>query len=276
MSPGNPTRPAAPGRNSAPTFQPGDLVDHLDAIYRYALGVTRDPELAADAAQETMLRALERRDQFRGDAPLRHWLMRTAHNYIIDRARRHSREIVVEDVEAAWHADAFTVDADSLLELAATRAELLDALVRLPFIYRSAVVLHDVEGLRVSDIAHVQDITLPAAKQRLRRGRMAMVSALASASERHEATRGVPMVCWDARQHVSDYLNGDLDPTTSAELETHLAACPTCPPLYAALVGVHAHLGRLRDPNSVIPPTLEHRIRANAGSSGGRQPRARS
>ena len=74
------------------------------------------------------------------------------------------------------------------------------------------------------------------------------------------------MPCWDARQHISDYLNGDLDPDTSTLIETHLETCPTCPPLYAALVGVHDQLGRLRDPNTVIKPDLETRIRNHISS----------
>ena len=41
---------------------------------------------------------------------------------------------------------------------------------------------------------------------------MALVSALAEGSDRRIATRGIPMRCWDARRHVSDYMNGDLDP----------------------------------------------------------------
>ena len=69
------------------------------------------------------------------------------------------------------------------------------------------------------------------------------------------------MPCWDARKHISDYLNGDLDPATAAMIEAHLETCPTCPPLYAAIVGVHDHLGRLRDPDSVVNPDLEARIR---------------
>lgn len=74
------------------------------------------------------------------------------------------------------------------------------------------------------------------------------------------------MPCWDARQHVSDYLNGDLDRPTAAMVESHLASCPTCPPLYAALVGVHGELGRLRDPDSVIDPSVERRIRTITGT----------
>jgi RNA polymerase sigma-70 factor, ECF subfamily len=68
------------------------------------------------------------------------------------------------------------------------------------------------------------------------------------------------MSCWTARLKVSDYINDDLSPDDRGMLERHLAACPTCPPLYSALVGVHTELGRLRDPDSVIPPDLAARV----------------
>ena len=247
------------------SFRPEELNQHLDALHRYALGVTHNPDLAADTVQDTVVRALERRDQYRREAPLGHWLIRIAHNLIIDRGRRAQHELLVKEVEEDWRNDSYTVDTEAVVQRAATRAELLDALARLPYIYRSAVVLHDIEGLRVADIGNIHGVSLPAAKQRLRRGRMAMVNALATGHQRRVAIKGVPMPCWDARQHVSEYLDGDLEPATAAMVESHLAHCPTCPPLYAALVGVHDELGRLRDPNSVVDPDLERRIRAITG-----------
>lgn len=84
---------------------------------------------------------------------------------------------------------------------AQTREELEDALARLPFIYRSVVMLHDVEGWTVAEIADLLELGLPAAKQRLRRGRMMLVTALAEGQERRIGLKGVPMRCWDARQH---------------------------------------------------------------------------
>ena len=69
------------------------------------------------------------------------------------------------------------------------------------------------------------------------------------------------MNCWDARQHISDYVNGDLEAATARTVERHLESCPTCPPLYASIVGVNESLGSLRDPDSVIPPALEARLR---------------
>ena len=89
---------------------------------------------------------------------------------------------------------------------------------------------------------------------------MMLVTALASGSERRHALRGVPLRCWDARSRVSDYLDGEVDDATRDALERHLRTCPTCPPLYASLVGVRGELGRLRDPDAVVPPTVAERI----------------
>lgn len=231
-------------------------------LYRFALSIVRDPHRAADLVQETMVRAIERSDQYRADAPLGSWLRRILHNLAIDTGRRSAREIVVEEVEDDWRADEYTVDPAAVLERSQTREELEDALARLPFIYRSAVVLHDVEGWTVRQIAELHETSLSAAKQRLRRGRMALVTALAEGAERRRLLEGVPMKCWDARRHVSDYLDGVLDVPTARIVEAHLEVCPTCPPLYAALVGARDGLQGLRDPDSVIPPKLEDRIRS--------------
>jgi len=231
-------------------------------LYRVALRLSGDPHLASDLVQDTLIRAMEKAHQYRGDQGLRPWLRRILHNLAVDRARRSSHEEVVEDVESRWAADDYTVDPAVVAERAATREELQDALVRIPFVYRAAVLLHDAEGLTVREVAHMTGVSLPAAKQRLRRGRMMLVSALASGHERRLQHRGVPMPCWDARQHVSDYLDGALDHDTAHVVEAHLSVCPTCPPLYQALVAAHREVTDLGDPDTVVPPDLASRIEA--------------
>jgi RNA polymerase sigma-70 factor (ECF subfamily) len=254
----------------APSASPSAeaIAEHLDALYRFALRLVRDPDLAADLVQDTVVRAIEKGAQYRGDGELLSWLRQLLHNLAMDRARRSRREIVVDDVEERWRADDYTVDPAVVASRLEDRETVEDALVRLPFDHRTVVVLHDIEQWRVREIAELQAISLPAAKQRLRRGRMMLVSALASGAERRERLRGVPMRCWDARQHVSDYLDGVLDADTSATVEAHLVNCPTCPPLYAALVDTHQHLATCRDPDSVIPPEIEARLRALRPSFG--------
>jgi RNA polymerase sigma-70 factor (ECF subfamily) len=239
-----------------------DISEHLDALYRFALGLVRNPDLAADLVQDTFVRAIERGSQYRGDGELLSWLRQVLHNLAMDRVRRSRREILVDEIDQKWQADDYTVDPATVADRLDDREALEDALVHLPFDHRSVVVLHDIEQWRVREIAELHGISLPAAKQRLRRGRMMLVSALAAGAERRAQLEGVPMRCWDARQHVSDYLDGALDPATSTAVEAHLASCPTCPPLYAALVDTHAHLAECRDPDTVIPPALGTRLRA--------------
>lgn len=258
---------AAPADTSPPGTEraagvPDDeaLADAVVALYPFALSLTRDPDRAADFVQDAWLRASRSIDQWRGDAPLASWLRRIIHNLAIDTARRSAREVPADEVEQRWRDDEYTVDAAVVAERAQTREELEDALTRLPFIYRSVVMLHDIEGWTVAEVADLLELGLPAAKQRLRRGRMMLVSALAEGQERRQNLRGVPMRCWDARQHVSEYLDGDLGPETASLLERHLETCPTCPPLYAGLVGVRDELGTLRDPDTVVPPGLVDRL----------------
>lgn len=248
------------GCHDVALMTPTDIAEELPGLYRFARALVRDEHLAADLTQDTVVRALERRDQYRGDAPLGAWLKRILRNLAIDRARRSEREVIVEEVVDSWRDDEYTVDPADVVDRATTRDELEDALARVPFIYRTAVLLHDVEGWTVREIADLEEIGLPAAKQRLRRGRMALVSALATGSERRHALRGVPMRCWDARHHVSDYLDGALEDDVARTVEAHLETCPTCPPLYAALVGVHEAVGSLRDLDSVVPPVVANRL----------------
>jgi RNA polymerase sigma-70 factor (ECF subfamily) len=255
--------PAAPGRDAWSER----LVAELPGLLRYARTLVRDPERAEDLVQDTIVRALEKAESFRSESLLRTWLHRILHNLAVDQSRRREPDPVdvsedaVGRVELLWRDDRYTVDAEALVEQAEVREHLQDALLRLPLIYRSTVVLHDVEGLTMTEVAEIQQIGLPAAKQRLRRGRMMLVSELDRPLP-HAATTGVPMRCWDARGKVSDYLDSELSVRDSGLLEAHLAGCPTCPPLYAGLVGVRDALGARRDPDDVIPRRILDRIAA--------------
>lgn len=254
------------------TPDPGEqFAPYLAALHGYVRSMTRDDATAEDLVQDTVVRALERRDSLSDPARMRGWLFRIAHNLTVDhyrRLREEPREDVAERIDEQWRPDEYTVDAEAVVARAETAAEVREALVRLPASHRTVVVLRDGLGWSVAEVADVLGIGVPAAKQRLRRGRMMLVSALASADERRAATKGVPMNCWDVRSRVSDFLDGELPADTVTQLTAHLRRCPTCPPLYAALVAARAgveKLSGLRDPDSVVPPDLAARIRGTAG-----------
>jgi RNA polymerase sigma-70 factor (ECF subfamily) len=260
---------ATTGPGSSGSGQLGEaLLAELPWLVRLATRLTRDLDAAEDCAQETLVAAWRRHEQLRDPAALRGWLRRSLINRIIDRSRAHHAQLDIDAVEQDWADDAWTVAPERVLERAELRDDLEDALARLPVILRVPVVLHDALGWTGPEIADALGIGLPAAKQRLRRGRMMLVSALADDDARRRASLAQPLRCWRARRHVSGYLDGELDPTTREAVETHLASCPTCPPLYAALVGVRAQLEGLRDPDSVIEAAVSERIRSRLEARG--------
>jgi RNA polymerase sigma-70 factor (ECF subfamily) len=249
----------------APEEDFGALVAaEIPGLYRYAVSIVADRAAAEDLVSDTVVRALERRGQYRGDASLRTWLHRILYHLAIDRGRHSVHEVSVAEVEDLWRDESYSPDPSNVFERAQSADFVRDALVHLPHGYRSVVVLHDAEGWSSSEIARMLDISLPAAKQRLRRGRMMLVSTLARGEERRVANKGVPLSCWDARQQVSDYLDDELSADERSALEAHLGRCATCPPLYQALVSTRASLGTLHDPDSVIPGEVAERVRARA------------
>jgi RNA polymerase sigma-70 factor (ECF subfamily) len=155
------------------------------------------------------------------------WLHRILHNLAVSQVRR-SREMATEDVEDAaetrWRDGSYTVDATVVVERAEAREELQDALARLPVIYRSTVILRDVEEMIVAAIAEVQGCLLPSSASG--GGRMMLVTGLARGRERQVALSGVLLRCWDARGRISDYLYNELEPEGRALLERHPESCP--------------------------------------------------
>jgi RNA polymerase sigma-70 factor, ECF subfamily len=248
------------------TLTSADVTAALPDLFGYALSLTRDRGDAEDLVQDTVVRALERADTFRGDASARTWLHRIMHHRFVDLTRRRplvsmDPEDIAVAVDQRWREDSYTVDPQVVALRLEREDDLRDALVHLPVYYRSAVLLHDLEGFTASQVADIHDISLPAAKQRIRRGRMLLVDQLAHGAQRHLQHSGVPLRCWVARERVIDYLDGDLDEAERHTLERHLGGCPTCPPLIAALVDTQAGIERLRDPDSVLSPDLAQRVR---------------
>jgi len=62
------------------------LAAEVPGLLRYARTIVSDGQLAEDLVQETLLRALQRSESFRGDASLATWLHRILHNLAIDRS----------------------------------------------------------------------------------------------------------------------------------------------------------------------------------------------
>lgn len=150
--------------------------EHADAVYRVALSVTRDPVLAEDASQDALIKAWQALPSFRGEAPLRHWILRITHNVSVSLLRKR-REEVIAPLEFPEQ-EARGPGVESLVQdrLAIDRFQV--ALRELDGISRSIVVLREVEGMSYNEMSDVLELPLPTIRTRLLRARRQLADAL--------------------------------------------------------------------------------------------------
>jgi RNA polymerase sigma-70 factor (ECF subfamily) len=145
---------------------------HGDEVYTLARRLVGDPHLAADIAQETLIRAWKALPSFRGDAALSTWLHRITVNTAWTQKKRSRRHAGYSLDEIADMAAPFDSDhpetAGEILEL---RGRLRQALDALPEAQRQVVVLKDVYDWSHAEIAEAMDISVSATKVRLHRAR---------------------------------------------------------------------------------------------------------
>ena len=122
------TGPAAAAAASADELAER-LVAELPALVGIARSLVRDPDEAADLAQETIVAAWRRRGQLREPGALRGWLRRILLNRVVDAARARRPVLDVSAVEAEWRDERFTVDPVRVIERAELRDELTDELL---------------------------------------------------------------------------------------------------------------------------------------------------
>ncbi|MBA2427978.1 MAG: RNA polymerase sigma factor [Actinobacteria bacterium] len=142
-------------------------------VYTLCLRVLRDPDDAAEAAQDAYIKVWKGLNGFRGEAAFTTWLYRVASNAAISKQRSRSRK---QSFEAGGDDElvAGLAAPDSTENAAGARVELQAverALATLPEHYRSAVLLRDVYGLTIAEIASQLKISETAAKVRVHRGR---------------------------------------------------------------------------------------------------------
>lgn len=146
--------------------------EHGNEVYTLARRLVGDPHLAADVAQETLIRAWKALPKFRGDAALSTWLHRITVNTAWThkkRARRHSGYSLEEVTDIAAP---MSVDHPEMAgEIQELRGRLRQALDTLPEAQRQVVVMKDVYDWSHAEIAEAMGISVSAAKVRLHRAR---------------------------------------------------------------------------------------------------------
>jgi RNA polymerase sigma-70 factor (ECF subfamily) len=154
-----------------------------DKVYRLAIRITSNEQDAEEVVQDALWTAARKIDTFKGESAFGSWLYRITANAAYQKLRgRHGRphEVSWDDFspwfdEQGHHVEPIG-DWSAKVEEPALQTELRTVLTSaindLPRDYRTAFVLHDVEGLSNPEIAETLKISLPAVKSRVHRSRL--------------------------------------------------------------------------------------------------------
>jgi RNA polymerase sigma-70 factor (ECF subfamily) len=158
-------------------------------VYRLALRITGSPEDAQEVSQDVLWTVVRKIGSFKGESALGSWIYRIAANAAYEklRSRRGKDQVSWEALFPSFDADGHLLDAghdwteeweDPALQ-AEVRHRLQAAVDSLPPDYRTAFVLHDMEGLSNPEIAALLGISLAAVKSRVHRSRLFLRERLA-------------------------------------------------------------------------------------------------
>ena len=166
------------------------LAYYGDRAYRLAVGMTCNVQDAEEAVQDAFWSVIRNIGTFRGDSALGSWIYRIVFNAAYRKVRGRARrrhDISLDEVLPAFdehgqHADSTTdwstVDDPAVqIEL---RTALEAAIADLPVAHRAIILLHEVEGVPMADIAMSLGITVASAKTRAHRGRLLLRKRLAN------------------------------------------------------------------------------------------------
>ncbi len=185
-------------RSCVPSSQEAVLTDHRQAVFRFLLGMARDPAEAEDLTQETLLRAHTRLATLQDEAKLVPWLYRIATNIARDRFRQGSWRQRQEPAEEEGAGPVLpVVDPGPRLDKVMEQREMSDCvrgyLEELSDAYRTVILLHDVQGLTNPEIAELLGASVDAIKIRLHRARGKLRQALSKGCSLSHDERGIPV-----------------------------------------------------------------------------------
>ena len=154
-------------------------------IYGFARAYCGDPQEASDLAQEALIKIYRSLGGFRFQSSLLTWMFRIVKNVAVDhyRSRRHREKRREQPIDGTTETElrgsrSGEYDPEGHLLADETRQAVWTALDRVPEVYRTVVVLADMQGLSYEEVAVIVGTPVGTVKSRLNRGRDALRDAL--------------------------------------------------------------------------------------------------
>jgi RNA polymerase sigma factor (sigma-70 family) len=205
---------------------------HAADVYRYALMMLDSPADAEDVTQTTFLNAY--RALLRGERPRATggWLRSIAHNLCLQHFRQASRR--PREVELEADAAELVTEPQGILV-----DDLSRALRQIPVNQRAALLMRELEGRPIAEIATILGVSTSAVETLLFRARRGV---------REQLEGG--LTCAEAEQAISRQLDGQLQRAERGALRAHLRECEECARLARSL---RAQRGAIKSLRGAIP-----------------------
>jgi RNA polymerase sigma-70 factor (ECF subfamily) len=147
-------------------------LEHLDALYNFAIYLTRKPPEADDLVQETYLRAFRFSHRFQPGTHLRAWLFQILRNTFLTFYRRREREsAVAEDGVPDWDVPMFHDAPEDTASTMEAHTDLERAMHGLPEEFRTVLLMAEVEGMPLEEVARVMSCPVGTVKSRIFRAK---------------------------------------------------------------------------------------------------------
>jgi len=174
-------------------------------LHRYCARMTGSVIDGEDVLQETLAKALEAAVDGTGVANVEGWLFRIAHNAALDFLRRRARR---ESVHSAEDPEMVVDPRDPAAERVAAAAA-MHSFMRLPAARRGTVILRDVLGYTLEEIAGILEMSVAAVKAALHRGRAQLRKAASEPDDRPlprlQATERAQLLAYVDRFNARDF-----------------------------------------------------------------------
>jgi RNA polymerase sigma-70 factor, ECF subfamily len=160
---------------------------HEDRVFAVCLRVMGNRTSALDATQETFLTLYRKANQYRATAAVGTWLYRIAVNACYDLLRKERRRPSEAMPSYLDPADPHGQDPFTSVEL---RPSVEAALATLTADFRAVVILSDIEGMSLPEVAETLDVPVGTVKSRLFRARRQLAGVLGNLSDGSEHPNG--------------------------------------------------------------------------------------
>lgn len=156
-----------------------ELLRHLDHLYRVASHLAKDRDRANECVQETVLRALNARQQFEPGTNMKAWLTKILHNFFIDSYNRVKNIIPIDNAAASpedgieyWDKLATPEPGpDAQVLHGELTGQISAALQKIPEEFRAPIVLVDMGDFSYVEAAEILSCPVGTIRSRLSRGR---------------------------------------------------------------------------------------------------------